>query len=73
MIAAKLQMNQESTRNVLKSLSKAYHMDCQNDESLKCFREVLRDMGDSDVVEKLEIISKIGPILQLTSPVLSFK
>jgi hypothetical protein len=73
MIAAKLQMNQESTRNVLKSLSKAYHMDGQNDESLKCFREVLRDMGVSEVEEKLEIISKIGPILQLTSPVLSFK
>lgn len=69
MIAAKLQMNPESTKNVLKSLSKAYSMDKQYNESLNCYRELLRDVGPSDLTTRLEIISKIGPILQNTSPV----
>lgn len=69
MIAARLQMNPESTRNVLKSLSKAYSMDKQYNEALNCYRELLRDIGSSDKKARLEIISKIGPILQNTSPV----
>ncbi len=69
MTAAKLQMNPESIRNVLQSLSRAYSMDKQYNESLNCYRELLRDLGNSDMKMKLEIISKIGSILQNTSPV----
>jgi hypothetical protein len=69
MIAARLQMNPETTRNVLISLSKAYSMDKQYNEALNCYRELLRHIGDSDVAERLDIISKIGQILHNTSSV----
>ena len=69
MIAAQLQMNPESMRKTLKSLSKAYSMDNQYSEALNCYRELLRDIAASDKATKLQIISQIGAILLKTSSV----
>lgn len=69
MMAAKLQMNPELIRTVLKSLAKAYSLNKQYNESLNCYRELLREVVSLDIKTKLEIMSKIGPILQNISGV----
>ena len=64
MTLQKLQMNQESISMILKSLAKAYTADEKLSEAFNCYRELLRSLKPADLEEKLDIISKISPVLQ---------